>query len=313
MMRSYSFKDKTVLISGGSRGLGLLLARHLGGEGARLVLLARHEEELEAAKMDLEERGYPVAIKVCDVTKQEQVNDAVSYARECFGDIDVLINNAGVISVGPMDEMTVADYEEAMNTHFWAPLYLTQAVSPAMRERKSGRIINIASVGAKVSVPHMLPYCASKFALLGYSDGLRGELLKDNVFVTSVCPGLMRTGSHKNAYFKGQNKSEFAWFSVSNASPLISIDADEAAKQIIDASRRGDSQLIISLPAQLISKLNGLFPGAFMDAIGLTNIVLPGPGGIGENRARGKESESSWSPSVLTAMADSAAERNNEV
>jgi short-subunit dehydrogenase len=105
-----------------------------------------------------------------------------------------------------------------MAIHFWAPFYAMQAVLPQMRERGAGRIVNISSIGGKVAVPHLAPYCASKFALVGLSKAMRIELAKDNIFVTTVCPGLMRTGSHVNAVFKGQNEKEFAWFSIGNAS-----------------------------------------------------------------------------------------------
>lgn len=313
LMRQYSFKDKVVVISGGSRGLGLLMARRLGKEGAKLFLIARDEQELERAQSELQEAGYDVAIRACDVTNQDQVNDTAAYAMEHYGSVDVLINNAGVIQVGPMDSMTTTDYESALKTHFWGPLYMTMAFSPGMRMRKAGRIVNISSIGGKVAVPHLLPYAVSKFALLGYSEGLRMELLRDKVYVTSVCPGLMRTGSHINAQFKGQNEKEFAWFSIGDSMPFLSADGDCAAKQIVEACRRGDPELIITLPAQILSKLNGIFPGAVTDIMGQVNKILPAYGGIGQAQVSGKESTSELSPSALTSLADAASVRNNEV
>src|SRR5262249_52903527 len=139
-----------------------------------------------------------------------------------FGPIDVLINNAGVIEVGPLETMTLQDFEEAMRTHFWGPVYTTMAVLSEMRYRGGGRIVNISSIGGKVSVPHLVPYCASKFALCGLSEGLRAELAKDNILVTTVIPGLMRTGSPPNATFKGRHREEYAWFSISDALPVVS-------------------------------------------------------------------------------------------
>lgn len=311
--RQYSFKDKVVVISGGSRGLGLLMARRLAKEGAKLFLIARDRSELEKAQSELEKAGYTVAIRVCDVTSQSEVDDTAAFALEHFGSVDVLINNAGVIQVGPMDSMTTTDYEDALKTHFWGPLYMTMAFSPGMRERKSGRIVNISSIGGKVAVPHLLPYAVSKFALLGYSEGLRMELISDKVYVTSVCPGLMRTGSHINAQFKGQNEKEFAWFSIGDSIPFLSVDGDSAAKQILEACRRGDPELIITLPAQILSKLNGIFPGAITDIMGQVNKVLPTYGGIGQEQISGRESASALSPSILTTLSDSACRQNNEV
>ena len=131
-----------------------------------------------------------------------------------------------MIQVGPLEEMTVEDYEESMKVHFWAPFYLVEAVLPGMRQRQRGRIVNIASIGGKISVPHLLPYSASKFALVGFSEGLRAELAADRIYVTTACPGLMRTGSHVHATFKGQHKKEYTWFSIANASPLLSTSVE---------------------------------------------------------------------------------------
>src|SRR5262249_21748751 len=157
----------------------------------------------------------------CDVTDRKQADALVATVLARWRPIDVLVNNAGTICVGPQETMTEEDYREAMQTNFWGPLHMIEAVLPGMRQRRSGRIVNIASIGGKVSVPHLLPYSASKFALVGLSEGLRAELAKDGILVTTVCPGLMRTGSPRNATFKGQNTAEYAWFSISDSLPLL--------------------------------------------------------------------------------------------
>lgn len=221
LWRQYDLSGKTVLITGGSRGLGLVMARELLREGARLAICARDEAELERARTDLVRRGADVLALPCDVTNQEQVNEMVRVVRDRFGQIDVLINNAGAIAVGPMEVMTLEDYEAAMKIHFWAPLYTTLAVLPEMRQRHEGRIVNISSIGGKISTPHLLPYSASKFALTGFSEGLRAELASYGIVVTTICPGLMRTGSPYNAIFKGQHRAEYTWFSLSDSLPLI--------------------------------------------------------------------------------------------
>ncbi len=311
---TFKFSDKVVVISGGSRGLGLLMARRLGREGAKLVLLARDEAELQIACEELSQLGVAVTSKQCDVTDEDQVKAAVDYALRHFGRIDVLINNAGVIQVGPMDSMTNSDYKNAIDTHFWGPMFLTEAVLPSMRENRSGRIVNIASVGGNVSVPHLLPYCVSKFALRGFSEGITSELRKENIFVTTVCPGLMRTGSHVNALFKGQNKKEYAWFSIGNALPFFSTSGDDAANEIVEACRRGDPELIITLQAQVLSKLNGVLPGLTSTILQTITTFLPGTegDGSGTQSVTGRESQSSLSPSLLTVAADSQVEKNNE-
>ena len=311
--RRYDFHGKVVLITGGSRGLGLVLARELADEGARIAICARDGAELERARQDLETRGVEVLDAICDLRNQNEVNQLVEDVLTRFGRIDVLINNAGVIQVGPLEVLTQKDFEDEMAIHFWAPFYAMQAVLPEMRRRGQGRIVNISSIGGKVAVPHLAAYCASKFALAGLSSAMRVELAKDNIFVTSVYPGLMRTGSHINAYFKGKNEKEFAWFSVGNALPLTSISAERAARQIIEAARRGQAELVISVQAKLAARINQLFPNFAAEVAALVNQTLPSPGGIGKDYATGLESTSAVSPSVLTTLLDKASVENNEL
>ncbi|HEX8136161.1 MAG TPA: SDR family oxidoreductase [Pyrinomonadaceae bacterium] len=310
--REYDLRQKVVLITGGSRGLGLVMAREFAREGARLAICARDPEELERARTELSSSGAQVLAVPCDVTERAQVNELVNVVRDHYGRVDVLVNNAGVIQVGPIEVMTVEDFDEAMRTHFWGPLYTTLAVLPEMRKRHEGRIVNITSIGGKISVPHLVPYSASKFAHVGLSEGLRAELQKDGVLVTTVCPGLMRTGSPRNAYFKGQHRAEYAWFSISDALPVTSMQAERAARQIIAACKRGDAEVTLSVQAQLAVLFHGLFPGLTADLLGLVNRLLPSAGGIGRLRARGKESGSAVSPSWLTALNEAAAQKNNE-
>jgi short-subunit dehydrogenase len=249
----------------------------------------------------------------CDVTNGQSVNEMVAAVRDRFGSIDVLVNNAGVIQVGPIEVMTTDDFEQAMQAHFWAPLNTIMAVLPSMRENKAGRIVNITSIGGKVSVPHLVPYSASKFALVGLSKGLRAELMKDGIVVTTICPGLMRTGSPRNADFKGKHRFEYAWFSISDALPLLTVSAENAARQIIHACKRGRAELVISIPAKIAVLFDALFPELMSQAMALANQLLPEPGGVGTQRMKGRDSASAWSPSWLTTLNEEAAVRNNEV
>lgn len=310
--RAYKLRGKTVLITGGSRGLGLVLAREFARAGSRLVIAARDEHALERARAELTARGADVLAIPCDVNDRVQVARLVESATKHFGRIDVLVNNAGTIQVGPMEEMDVEDYERAMATHFWGPLYSTLAVLPGMRERGEGRIANISSIGGVVSMPHLLPYCASKFALEGLSEGLRAELAKDGVTVTTVVPGLMRTGSPLNARFKGKHRSEYAWFSVMDAMPFVSMNANRAARKIVSAMRHGDRHVVLSLPAKFAALAHGLFPGLVSSFLGVVNRTLPAPGGIDHGEASGLESESPFSSSWVTALSARAALRNNQ-
>jgi NAD(P)-dependent dehydrogenase (short-subunit alcohol dehydrogenase family) len=226
----------------------------------------------------------------------------------------VLINDAGVIQVGPVELMTVADFENAMATHFWGPLFTILAALPHMRRAGDRRIVNISSIGGKIAVPHLVPYSASKFALTGLSEGLRAELAQDGFAVTTVCPGLTRTGSTYNAEFKGQHRQEFAWFHMADSMPALSISARRAATQIIEACRRGDPDLIITPAARLAVAMNGISPSLTSRLLAMANWLLPSAANGDANETRsGWQSVSSHVPSAMTQLADRATIENNEL
>ncbi len=311
--RDFDWQGKRVVITGGSRGLGLVIARKLADRGARLAITSRSAPDLETAVRELKERGAQVISKTCDVGNQSQVIAFIDEVVNQFGGVDVLINVAGIISVGPLDSMTVDDFHDSMRTNFWGALHTTLAVLPSMRSMGWGRIVNVASIGGKQAVPHMLPYVASKFALVGLSNGLRAELKQENIFVTTACPGLMRTGSPRNAIFKGKHRAEYAWFSISDSLPGISLSASDAADQILTACRFGRGEVLIHSPFNLAMAFPHLFPEITEELVGLAAKALPKMGGIGRDSAKGFDSESVWSQSILTSLTRQAAAANNEM
>lgn len=330
--RWFEWRGRTVLIAGGSRGLGFVLARRLVELGAHVTICSRDAERLELAELKLQrkpddgpesddrasgdEARQPrgeLTTSVCDIRDVAQVTQTVGEMLARRGRIDVLINVAGIMSVGPFDAMTMDDFRNSMETNCWGHLNTIRAVLPSMRVKGWGRICNIASIGGKRAVPHMLPYDASKFALVGLSTGLRTELAKDGILVTTVCPGLMRTGSPRNADFKGRHREEHAWFSIGDALPLVSISAESAAKKILRACQNGDAEAMIVGPGNFASILSTLAPNLTAEVLTLVDRFLPPMGGIGQESARGYESKSKWSPSVLTTLGDQAAVENNEV
>jgi NAD(P)-dependent dehydrogenase (short-subunit alcohol dehydrogenase family) len=309
----YPLRDRVVLITGGSRGLGLALAREMAARGARLAICGRDTETLERARASLTRIGAEVVAIPCDITSRESVQALVERVRRELGAVDVLVNNAGVIEVGPSELMSLADYEEAMATNFWGMLYPTLAVLPEMRERQSGRIVNITSIGGKLGIPHLLPYSASKFAAVGFSQGLRTEVAADGIKVITVVPGLMRTGSPRHAIFRGQHRSEYAWFSISDSLPGLSISVERAARRITDACVRGDAEVLFPVTAKVAAVANAIAPGLTISALSLVDRLLPGPGSKPAGRRKGTESESWLSPSWLTQLGDQAARKYNQV
>jgi NAD(P)-dependent dehydrogenase (short-subunit alcohol dehydrogenase family) len=273
--REANLRGQVVLITGSSRGLGLALARAFAREGCCIVLCARDADELQQAQDDMVRRGATAIAIPCDVTDAQQVRDMVETANWQFGGVDILVNNAGVIQVGPLHTATEQDFEDALNTMFWGMLYPIKAVLPQMQARRRGRIVNITSIGGKVGIPHLLPYTCAKFAAVGLSEGLRAELGQQGIVVTTIVPGLMRTGSHLQAEFRGQQDKEFTWFALGASLPLVSMDAQRAAQQIVQATKRGTAERILSLPANLLGRFHGLFPGTTMNLLQVVNRILP--------------------------------------
>lgn len=273
--REEDISGQVALVTGSSRGLGFLLARELAREGCKVVICARDEGELERAAAELRREGADVLTVVCDVSERSDVEEMIEDARLRFGGVDILINNAGIIQVGPVHNMTLDDFEQAMDIMYWGTVYPTLAALPHMRRQRYGRIVNITSIGGKVSVPHLLPYSAAKFAAVGFSEGLHSELARDGIKVTTVAPGLMRTGSHLNAYVKGKQEAEAVMFSLAASLPVISMDAERAARQVVTAMKRGQSEIILSLTANTAARVYGLMPGTAQHVLAVVNRFLP--------------------------------------
>jgi NAD(P)-dependent dehydrogenase (short-subunit alcohol dehydrogenase family) len=309
----FSFADTTALVTGGSRGLGLVLARDLLAEGARVAICGRDPDALERARSALDGTGARVLAVRADVTDRASVRALVEEVTASLGPIDVLINNAGVIEVGPSETMTLGDYEEAMATNFWGMVYPTLEVLPSMRDRGAGHIVNITSIGGRLGVPHLLPYTASKFAAYGFSQGLRAEVARDRIVVTTAVPGLMRTGSPRNATFRGRHRAEYAWFSIGDSLPVISVSAEEAARRILAAARRGDSEVSFPAVARLATIATAVAPNLTASALGLAGRLLPKAPQGRTGRRQGRESQSALSPSWLTRRGDEAARRFNQI
>ena len=272
-----SFAGKVVIITGGSRGLGLIMARLLTLEGARLAILARDETELANACSELRSLGGEALPVQCDLLDRDQTLGAVQKVVDHFGTIDVLINNAGIIEVGPVEDQPLSAYRRAMATNFFGALHTTQAALPHMLRIAYDRpasIVNIASIGGKVAVPHLLPYVASKFALVGFSQGLHAELRHKGIRVTTVCPGLMRTGSHVHVSFVGDQHKESRWFTLAATTPVIAASVRHAANRIYSAVAAGRAEITITPQAWLAARVAGAAPATTQFLASLANEFL---------------------------------------
>ncbi|MET7683417.1 SDR family NAD(P)-dependent oxidoreductase [Streptomyces sp. NPDC005423] len=260
---SASLHGLSAVVTGGSRGLGLLLADELLRRGCRVTLAARDDAELRRARALLRRRHPEGSVRtaVTDVRDRQDVAGLFRRtAAEC-GSVDVVIANAGTIQVAPAETAGVPGFDDAMSTIFNGALHTSLEALPHLREsRAGGRLALIGSVGGLLAVPHLLPYSCAKAAVGALAEGLYAEAARDGVSVTAVHPGLMRTGSHLHAVFGGDRRREFAWFSALAGTPLVSMDARRAAGRIVTAVQRRRIRLVLTPAARAADTAHGLAP-----------------------------------------------------
>jgi short-subunit dehydrogenase len=267
--------NANAVICGGSRGLGRALARSLAEAGYGVAICGRSKEEVDRTRAELERLGVRVHAEACDLREEEQASRFIANAENALGPIDVLVANAAAISVAPIETRTSSDFDDAMRSIFYTALHPILATVPRMRARKRGTIAIVTSIGGVVGVPHLAPYSAAKFATMGLAESLSAELRKDGLHVVTVIPGWMRTGSHVRATFKGDPMREYAWFAASAMAPVVSIDANAAARRIVRAIEHKKSRVVLTIPARMASRFHDFFPRVFAVAMQIAGALLP--------------------------------------
>lgn len=307
-----SFEGRVVVISGGTRGLGFALARTLASAGALVTIAGRDRETALRAQDRLAQEGLAVDAVACDVRDPQQAQRLIEHVERASGNVEVLFNVAGVIEVGSVWDQSLDDFRESIETHVFGPLHLMRAVLPAMRARGDGRIANVASVGGLAGVPHLAPYCAGKFGLVGLSQAYSAEVAHDGITVTTICPWLMRTGSPDNASFKGRHRAEYGWFTLSDANPLLSVSTPRAVRTMVRAVARRRPFTTIGVLPRIAQIANAVAPSTTTRLLALAARALPPPLDDESVKRRGEDSHSAVAPSVLTALDRIAKERYNQ-
>ena len=217
-------KDKVVIITGASSGLGEATARRLAKNGAKLMLAARREERLKELVAEIKKEGGTAKYQVTDVTDKSQVEALAKATHQAYERIDVLVNNAGLMPLSPLDEVKVDEWDKMVDVNIKGVLYAIAAVLPIMRQQKSGHIINLSSVAGHKVFPGGTVYCATKFAVKAISEGIRlesnGEIRSTNISPGAVDTELTNTISHEETA-----KNVDKMYSVA-------IDADAIARAI---------------------------------------------------------------------------------
>ena len=227
-------KYKNVLITGGAGGIGHLVAEGMAEAGATVVLWDLDKDKLKKAAKSIKDKGGRVYTHVCDVTDRKAVYRKIEKVKRDCGNIDILINNAGIVSGKPFWELTDEDIQTTMDVNMMAMFWTVKAVLPDMIEANSGHIVTISSAAGIVGATKLTDYNASKFAAFGFDESLRMEFKKNkmNIRTTIVCPYFINTGM-----FKGV-KSRFSWL-------LPILEEKEVAKKIVKAIKSNRPRLIM--------------------------------------------------------------------
>jgi len=229
-----NFKEKTVLITGASSGIGYASAVQFAKKGAKLILVSRNKEKLNQVSEDLKKYNVPTFAYECDVSDKLQVNKISKIILDRFGSIDILVNNAGFAVYGSVSNLTIEEIESQMETNYFGMIYFVKNFLPSMLEKKSGHIVNVASVAASFGLPGIASYCASKFAMLGFSEGLKHELKGTGVDISVVSPIMVRTNFFNHPSFNNMPK-----YSPTSLSP------ETVAKAILRASNSPRLEIIV--------------------------------------------------------------------
>ena len=264
-------------VAGGSRGLGYAIAHELGEAGHRVLITARTEADLDRARVQLAAEGVDVITRVHDVRDADGARELAAEVESRYGPIEVLVAVAGVLRVGPLPDRA-EEYAEPIDIMLRGPINLVHAVLPGMQQRDRGRIGIITSIAGIIPVPHLVAYSAAKHGAVGFARALTEELSGSKITVSTIIPGLMRTGGHWHADYIGRPTAEYAWFTALSAAPLMSMDAQRAAKIIVHGVINGRRKIIFTLPARIGELVYRMAPDAVGILIGAAGRLLPPPG-----------------------------------
>jgi len=250
----------TVVITGATSGIGRETALAFANAGARVVAAGRREERLRELVATIEARGGQALAVKTDVADEAQVEALVASAIERFGRIDTLVNNAGVGIAASFADQSIEDFKRVMDINFWGAVYACKAVVPRMKAQAGGGvIINVSSIFGKRGMPFETAYCASKFALAGFSEALRVELMSEGIDVSTIFPGAVKTEIFESA----ANQT-----SIDMTANFPKFPAEQMARIIVRDAQFPQPEIVAALDAMAIDAVNKFVPGLMDLALG---------------------------------------------
>jgi len=285
-----NFRDRAVLITGASSGIGEDIAQALGRFGAQIGLIARRKTKLQELADRIAAQGGRALPLACDVSRRSEVSEAVHRAANAFGKVDIVINSAGVLIPAHTEDARIEDLDAMMRTNFYGTVHMIQAVLPLMREAGAGQIVNIASLAGRRGFSPIGGYSATKFAVVGFTEALRMELVGSGITVSLVMPGLIDTPMAEGAVSSDDNLSSL---------PKLAMPVNWVTWAIIAVLMFGLSEIGVPPGASTMQKLSAFFPGTTDLMLNLGSRMLERFGRIEQYREAAGEAEQLSAPPTM--------------
>ncbi len=257
-----SFSGKVVWVTGASSGIGEAIAKAFAAQGAKVILSARREDELQRVKKEAGLSDNNCLVLPIDLYNANEIIPSAEKVIQRFGTIDVLVCNAGVAQRFPVVDSTMEINRQIMELNFFSVIALTKSVLPEMIKKQSGNIVVISSVMGKIAIPERSMYAASKHALHGFFDALRGEVYRKNIKVTVVCPGYIKTNVSINAV-NADGKS----YGKMDEGQDRGMTPEKCANGILKAVAKGKDEYFIGGKELLAVTFARLFPSLFLSTV----------------------------------------------